>query len=458
MFGLETIADSFDRMHAEAQKTVDDGVTSAGQWSGDTFGPDSGWNWVFAIPTGIAYSIATFTMASGKGLVDVLRLGEGVKSGTAGGVASDALRIASILPAVGMIGKTGGMIARTGGAAVEGSALLKQSGMILNATQAAAGDYQMSCGVTSSVVAVRLGGIRRLVTLDELGAYFGKGSPMSPGFPGVSWSEVTQVLPQVGARAQQIGRAGMTLADIETAAQQGRGTVVFGVGWTGGGRHILAAFRNTQGQVVVADQFGVRFLSDLGRIGGQSAAYTLTGDALLVENVGFVQRMETLRQVGAATKGLGSAAEKSGAAFNQSAAARTYLTGALGIETVILPWARTWSIDSAIRDALGRPPRNAPAVGDAAGTGGGPAPGGAAPGLPGASAGAGIAGPLPPDAARLLAALPPKGKRTRQDVQQAAGLTGSRFYEAVQLLERRGLVTVTRFGQDELNISSLERR
>ena len=68
MFGLETIADSFDRMHAEAQKTVDDGVASAGQWSGDTFGPDSGWNWVFAIPTGIAYSIATFTMASGKGL------------------------------------------------------------------------------------------------------------------------------------------------------------------------------------------------------------------------------------------------------------------------------------------------------------------------------------------------------------------------------------------------------
>jgi hypothetical protein len=319
----------------------------------------------------------------------------------------------------------------------------------------------MSCGATAATVSGRLSGARRLITLDEVGNLFGKGDPRAANFPGVGWNEVSSVLPQVGASTQHIGRAGMTVAGIEMAAQQGRGLVIFGVQWSSGGKHLLTAFRNTAGQVVVADQFGVRFLSDIGRVGNANAAFSLTGDAMLVENVGFVQRVESLRLAGLTAQQFGSSAGKFGTALTQSGQARRFLTASLGLETVILPWVTTWKIDAGIRNALGYPQRDPPAPGAGSGGGsGGGGGGGAAPAPPGSQPGPPIPGqpqPLPPDAASLLSALPPKGPRSRQDLQQATSITGARFYEAVQILETRGLVKVNRFGQDPLNILSLER-
>src|SRR5688572_21399342 len=108
MWGLEKIADAFDKMHADVQRDLDRALlVEGGQWAGQTFGPDSMFTFQTAIAAGVAYSIATFTLASGKGLVDVLRLGEGVKSGTLTGVGQDILRILNLIPALGMLGKLG---------------------------------------------------------------------------------------------------------------------------------------------------------------------------------------------------------------------------------------------------------------------------------------------------------------------------------------------------------------
>jgi len=87
-------------------------------------------------------------------------------------------------------------------------------------------------------------------------------------------------------------------------------------------------------------------------------------------------------------------------------------------------------------------------------------PGGGAPGAagPNGSAAADSTRPLSPNAQRLLDALPTKGALTRAQVTGKTGLVGPPLYEAIQELERRGKITVTRFGMDELNIREISRR
>ena len=101
MFGLEKIADAFDRIHADVQRDFDNLMLErGGRWAGDNLGPDSGWTYALAVPVGIGWSLGTFTLASGKALVDVLRLGDGVKSGTLSGVGQDGLRVLNLIPVV----------------------------------------------------------------------------------------------------------------------------------------------------------------------------------------------------------------------------------------------------------------------------------------------------------------------------------------------------------------------
>ena len=106
MFGLEATADEFDRMYNEVQKLTDNALlVRPARATGEYFGADSNWNVAIAIFPAIAWSIATFTMNLGKGLVDVLRLGEGARTGTASGWFHDGLRVLNVLPAAEMIGK-----------------------------------------------------------------------------------------------------------------------------------------------------------------------------------------------------------------------------------------------------------------------------------------------------------------------------------------------------------------
>ena len=74
MFGLEKIADGFDKMHAEVQRDFDKVVlVDGGRQVGETFGPDSIFTYQAAIGAGITWSLGTFVMGQGN----VLRLGEG---------------------------------------------------------------------------------------------------------------------------------------------------------------------------------------------------------------------------------------------------------------------------------------------------------------------------------------------------------------------------------------------
>ena len=82
------LADWWDQQKAQSDKALEEWVQDNPQW------------W--------AIGIATFTataMDLGAGMVDALRLGEGVAKGTPGGVATDAMRLLAL---AGPLGKLGG--------------------------------------------------------------------------------------------------------------------------------------------------------------------------------------------------------------------------------------------------------------------------------------------------------------------------------------------------------------
>lgn len=346
MFKLEKIADAFDKMHAEVQRDLDDVLlVKGGQTAGKAFGPDSVLTWSMAISAGIAWSLSTFTLGAGKSLVDVLRLGEGVKSGTLSGVASDVLRVLNLIPALGVAAKGIGMGGRLAS--------------IAGATRVAGGAYQSSCGATASAAAARLSGTRLLLTLDEVGNFVGKGSPKSPQFPGMWFHEIKSVLMGVTSTTQEINMSGAGIEAVEAAAAQGRGPVVFGVQWWRGvqplrnaaiegsaGDHWLVAFRNVRGQIMVADQYGVRPITQIGSIQGTTSQFTLASRALLVGDGALIRGLGTLESTGQAMVGASKGA--------------SWLATSFGLQMVVVNAPTTWSLDATVRKKLGRPPRDWP--------------------------------------------------------------------------------------------------
>jgi hypothetical protein len=225
MFGLEKIADDFDKIYESSQRDATDALlVRPGRWSGQTFGPDSYFGGFLGIFPAALWSIYSFAAFSGKSLMDLLRLGEGVKSGTLSGVAQDGIRVLNLIPVVGMGAKGVGMALQE----VGGASRFAASAW---ATSAAGGEYAMSCGATSNVVALRVSGQRVLMTLDKFGAALGKVSPKAANFPGVWFREMLPALNRVGASANEINVAGGSLQTIEGIAAQGKGPVVFGVQW-----------------------------------------------------------------------------------------------------------------------------------------------------------------------------------------------------------------------------------
>ena len=366
MFGLEKTADAFDKMHADVQGSLDKALlVDLGQKAGETFGPDSILTTMTALPVGIIYSLSTFVMGAGKGLVDVLRLGEGVKEGTLSGVGSDVLRLLNIIPALGMVGK--------------GLSMTGKMARVALASRVAGGAYQSSCGATASAAALRLSGVRIFITLDEIGAAIGKGSPKSANFPGMFFWEIKNFLMGVAPATEELNMAGSGVEAVETAAAQGKGPVVFGVQWSGAGNtrppaipqlgrvvrgtqlpnlpdppsnialdwsagdHWLVAFKNLKGEIMVADQFGVRPISQIGAIGGTTSEFTLGAKALLVPEGAVVTGLNWWGTAGRAVTGAGASG---------------WLTASFGVEAVLVDAKTTWSIDAKIRETLGRPPRD----------------------------------------------------------------------------------------------------
>jgi hypothetical protein len=463
MWGLEKIADAFDKIHAEVQHDLDGALlVKGGQWAGEQFGPDSVYTWGTAIAAGTAWSLATFVLGAGKSLVDVLRLGEGVKSGTLGGVGHDALRVLNIIPAAGMVGKGLGMGGRFATLAWAGRA----AGL--------GGD--MACGPTAITTSLRLSGSSVAITVDEVGVLAGKGvSPFSPQFPGLFWHEITPIVKGITPLAQDLDMTGKSLADVEAVAAQGRGPVLFGVQWWGkgagqlteplgnaginwgAGDHWMTAFRALKGDVMVADQFGIRPIAQAGVIGGTTSELTVSSKALLVGDGTIVNGLRTMQNVGTAMTG--------------AQGGRGALAASFAIQMVVVNGQQTQILDNAVREKLGRPPRDWTQPTEDLGLGGGGSGSGksstghssrrkrvplASPPIVRADAWVPLSS-LPPEAQRLYNSLPPE---VPVNWKQAIGSIVpplSDPYGSLQLLEKAGRVMVARFGRDDLNIATVTR-
>ena len=139
------------------------------------------------------------------------------------------------------------------------------------------------------------------------------------------------------------------------------------LGATEAADHWMVAFKNVRGQVMVADQYGVRPISELGKIGGRVTNFGVTSRALRVPEAGFVRAMSTLQNGPAVT------------AMTGGSGGAQWLATSLGVEMVIVNAPTTWNLDAAVRETLGRPPRDWSSITNGnslAGTGGNGTPGG----------------------------------------------------------------------------------
>jgi hypothetical protein len=405
---LEKVADGFDKIHAEAQADVEDFfLVKGGQWAGETFGADSIGTYTTAIGASIAYSLTTFTLASGKGLVDILRLGKGVRSGTVSGIGHDALRVLNILPVAGMIAKGVGLGARAASIAM--------------AARVVGGSYVSSCGATASAAAARLSGTRVFMTLEEIGKMTGLGNPKLNQFPGMWYSQLKNLLTSISTTTKEIDMTGAGIDVVGKAAAQGQGPVVFGVQWWQGftplrnalyntieADHWLVAFQNIKGEVMVADQFGMRPIAQLGTINGTTTSFTISSKALIVGEGGIMTAVTKLQNAGLILK-TGKVAD--------------WLATSFGLEMIIVDSKTTQSLDAQIRQILGRPPREWSSMLTKNKT---------------------LSPTLEVDSQLVLMKLP-FNRDSREFTQLATetGLSNERLLDALFLLNRKNLITIT---------------
>jgi hypothetical protein len=88
MLGIERIAELFDELHAENKRSL--GIEFQG-WVNNVYRSE-GETWRFygaAATASAAEALYTFAGGVSAGFVDLLRLGDGVKAGTLGGVVQD---------------------------------------------------------------------------------------------------------------------------------------------------------------------------------------------------------------------------------------------------------------------------------------------------------------------------------------------------------------------------------
>jgi hypothetical protein len=260
MFGAEKWADAFDEMYHDNMKWYRHEMEGwvQGIYTKDGEGAKL---YAAAVVAGVGDALFDFVQGSGAGLVDVLRLGEGVKEGTPWGVAKDGLRVIMVV---------GGALRVVRVAAAE----LEIGG-------------QMSCTFSSSAKAATISGNRLplSVAFNELAQTAGgRAAVSSPAFTGTS-SPLTLVneLRNMGATVTQAPVT--SLADVSAMAAKARGPVVFGVEWSQGGGHTMVAYRNLLGQIRFADQMGrtVSEVSQLGSIGKVYPMMAVVEDANMVK-------------------------------------------------------------------------------------------------------------------------------------------------------------------------------
>lgn len=443
------VADDFDKMRTDNMKFY---KSSAQAWV-TSVGEEYGYDGISSIFTYRAAFLAStgevlldFVQGVGAAtFIDPLRLGAGVKKGTAGGYLEDALRV---------VGVVGGALK-----------LLKFAKFVRGASKVGGG--MMSCLPTSAAKSVGMARLIGFPTVEEMAQAtahgFGKWFVRFPRpyFNGSSWAEVLPMIEKAGltVETQPVKNA----SQIVNLVNQNKGPVLFGIEWpsvTGaagnvipGSRHAMMAYRPFFGSGIrLADQFG--------------NLHTLE----TVKGVSFVKLGKDVSTAGM----MGGTAMQPGAMF----AIKAFHTEAYVVRDLVLldvaanlPLAQRVgvplyeSIDDQFWPKLGfaasrtqLAPTKLAAVGAATRN--------ADNGNSGQKSNSNsTTGPKPSDppfsiyAKKAFSLMNPpntplewKGLRAKM---LAAGIPSSKTYEAIQELEGWGAIEVKRAGSDELNFVSI---
>jgi hypothetical protein len=446
------LPDDFDKLRSDNMKFytshAQDWVTAVAQ--------DYGYDGVSSIATyGAALAASTgevlLNFVQGVGAAtffDPLRVGDGVKKGTAGGYFEDALRV---------MGVVGGALK-----------LLKFAKYMRGASQVGGG--LMSCLPTSAAKAISQARIIGVPTVEEMAQ--GSKQILGPGtvrFPapyynGATWAEVLPNIEKAGmtVEAKPVG----SMKQVFDLVNQNKGPVLLGVEWQPvmkggqlipGGRHALMAYRPFFGSGIrLADQFGnlhtIEVVNGVESLkmgadatsGGMLGAFPnqivpgMTMAIKAVHSEAFIVRDVVLLDVAANLP----LAQRVGVPLYE--AIDDEFWPKVGFAASLMPTAppKLKGVGNATRAAIRNNPKGSS----------GPQPSKA-------PAGAGI--PLSSGAQKMLGLIGQPGSTMDWKILRAkalaAGLHNPREYEAIKELEGWGAITVQRVGADELTIISVTR-
>jgi hypothetical protein len=238
MRAASDIAAWWDEQHRRSEAILDEFIDEHPNWFGVV----------------VAGTAAT-TMRLGAGLVDVLRLGEGMAQGGISGVAKDGLRLLQFAPAIGKLSQS--VLARV---------VVDPGGGI--------------CTWVSATKALRQVGTKAFAKVEDLAAAAGYASIKHLGAAFVD--AIVPALQKLGARVTHLGSP-TSMAAVDAAVQR-QGVVLFSVTWQGVG-HTLYAFRDAMGRICYADRTGrvIRALKELDNMYPGIGAAKVYGTAILVE-------------------------------------------------------------------------------------------------------------------------------------------------------------------------------
>jgi LysM repeat protein len=244
MWAASDIADWWSEQHRTSKRELDEFVDEHPNWFGII----------------VAGTTAT-AMDIGAGLIDVLRLGEGVAEGGLKGVAQDGLRLLHVAPAVGRLSR-----------------------FALARVMVDPNPARGICTWVSAAKALRQVGAKAFASVDDLAQAAAFQSIRQLG--GAYVHQLTPVLQKLGARITSLG----TPANLEAVnvAVRRESVVLFSVEWIRAGRqvgHTLYAFRDSVGRVRYADRTG----AVVGTLAELEKFYTGIGGAKVYGTAALVQ-------------------------------------------------------------------------------------------------------------------------------------------------------------------------
>jgi len=216
-------------------------------------------NWFGVVVAGLTQ----ISMDLGAGMVDVIRVGEGVKEGTWTGYAKDALRLVQLAPAVGYVaGKVlpkGIQLSRLGIAR-----LIEWRNPVVDISPSA-----HICTWVAATKALRQTGVKHSALVEDLANAAGIDlTRLKAATEGTYISEIKPILEKLGAEVKMVPKSSTsrTLADIERIVREDpRNVALFDIKWKPGMKewkpgmkewayHTVVGFQDALGRFRILDR------------------------------------------------------------------------------------------------------------------------------------------------------------------------------------------------------------